>query len=234
MLYQFKTNLTGIHLGCEIKSKQSRTVFVRFSRNSISCVTVILTCLRKQTNVTSNKTITGKIWLQWFGRDLNSVTVNRHEIDAVVFEIKRRFGDDTVASVIVHYTDHHSCGQLTQKQIFFGDASIPGWHSKALDFHTSKRVFCSAVLQGFDMSKLYGGIGFYFANKQGHFFQRNFVICLVCFSMQAKKIVGTNQSQTYFDAVQQISILKEQIKMQFPHHIHFFAFCSQSFSFGIT
>ena len=125
MLYQFKIDLAQIHLGCEIKNKQNTTVFVLFSRNSISWVTIILTRLRKQTSVTSNKTINGKIWLQWFGRDLNSVTVNRHEIDAVVFEIKRRFRDDTVVSVIIHYTDHHSCEQLTQKQIFLVMLQFP-------------------------------------------------------------------------------------------------------------
>ena len=213
MLYQLKTDLARIHLSRKVKNKQSTTVLVLFSQNSVSCFAIVLTGFPKQMNITSNKMIIVKIRLQWFGGDLNSVAVNRHEIDVVVFEIKRRFGDDIVVSVIVDYTDHYSCGQLTQKQVFFGDALISCRHGKTLDFYTPERVFCSAVLQGFDVCKLYGRVGLYFANKQGHFLQRHFVLCLVCVSVQAKKIIGANQTQAHFDAVQQISILKEQIKM---------------------
>ena len=187
MLYQLKTDLARIHLRRKIKSKQSTTVLVLFSRNSVPCVAIVLTRLRKQTNITSNKTIVVKIRLQWFEGGLDSVAVNRHKIDVAVFEIKWRFGDDTVVSVVFDYTDYHSCGQLTQKQVFFGDDSISYWHGKTFDFHTPEWVFGSGVLQGFDVSKLYGRVGFYFNNKQGHFFQRHFVLCLVCVSVQAKR-----------------------------------------------
>ena len=127
--------------------------------------------------------------------------------------MERRFGDDPVVSVVAHHTDHHSSRQLPQKQVFLVDASISSQHGKALDFHTSERVFCSAVFQGFDMSKLYGRIGFYFAYKQGHFLQRHFVLYLVCVSVQAKKILGSNQTQAYFDSVQKVMILKSQINI---------------------
>ena len=170
VFYQLETDFTRIHLGCEIKSLlliQRTTVLVLFSRNIVACVAIILTGLRKQTEVTLNKAVVGKVRLQGFGRDLNTVTIKRHEIDAVVLEMERRFGDDPVVSVVVHHTDHRSSRQLPQKQVFLGDASISSRHSKALDFYTSERVFCSAVLQGFDMSKLYGWVGFYYlrANK---------------------------------------------------------------------
>ena len=106
VLYQFETDLARIHLRLEMKSKQGATVFVLFSRNSVPRVAILLTCLRKQTKITSNKTIVGKIQLQRFGGDLNSVTVNRHEIDVVVLEMKWKFGNDTVVSVVVHHIDH--------------------------------------------------------------------------------------------------------------------------------
>ena len=212
VFYQLETDFTRIYLGCEIKSKQRTTVLALFSRNIIACVAIILTGLRKQMEVTSNKAVVGKVRLQEFGRDLNNIMIKRHEIDAVVLEMERRFGDDPVVSVVVHHTDHRS-RQLPQKQVFLGDASISSRYGKDLDFHASHRVFCSAVLQGSDVSKLYSRVGFYFAYKQGHFFQRHFVLCLVCVFMQAKKILGLNQTQAYFDSVQQVTILKSQINM---------------------
>ena len=105
VLYQFETDFARIHLRREIESEQGTTVLVLFLRNSVPRVAIILTRLRKQTKITSNKTIVGKIRLQRFGRDLNSVPVNRHEIDVVVLEMKRRFGYDTVVCVVVHHTD---------------------------------------------------------------------------------------------------------------------------------
>ena len=147
VLYQFETDLARIHLRREIESEQGTTVLVLFSRNSVPRVAMILTRLRKQTKITSNKTIIGKIRLQLFGRDLNPVPVNRHEIDVVVFEMKRRFDYDTVVSVVVHHTDYQLSRYLTQEQVFFGDALIPCRHGKPLDFHTSKRIFCSGLLE---------------------------------------------------------------------------------------
>ena len=108
VLYQFETDLARIHLRRENESEQGTTVLVLFSRNSVPRVAIILTRLRKQTKITSNKTIVGEIRLQRFGRDLNSVPVNRHEIDVVVLEMKRRFGYDTVVCVVVHHTDYQS------------------------------------------------------------------------------------------------------------------------------
>ena len=108
MPYQFETDLARIHLRREIKNEQGTTVLVLFSRNSVPRVTIILTCLHKQMKITLNKMIVGKIRLQRFGRDLNSVPVNRHEIDVVVLEMKRRFGYDTVVCVVVHHTDYQS------------------------------------------------------------------------------------------------------------------------------
>ena len=217
-----------------MESKQGTTVLVLFLRNSVPRVAILLTCLRKQTKITSNKTIVGKVRLQCFGRDLNSVPVNRHEIDVVVLEIKRRFGNDTVVSIVIHHTDHQSSRQLPPKQVFFIDTLIPCRHSKTLDFHTLELIFCSAVLQGFDMSKLYGRVGFYLAYKQGHFLQRHFVLCLVCVSTQAKKILESNQTQAFFDSVQQVTILKGQVNMWFSLHIDFFAFGCQSFALCVA
>ena len=86
--------------------------------------------------------------------------VNRHEINVVVFQIKGRFGGDTVVSIVVNCTNHHPCGQFTQKQAFFGDGSIPSRHSKTFDFHALEWIFCSTTLQGFDMASCMAGLGF--------------------------------------------------------------------------
>ena len=125
MFNQLKTYLARIHLRRKIKSKQSTTVVVLFSRDSVPCVAIILTRLHKQMNITLNKTIVVKIRLKWFQKDLNSVAVNRHEIDAVVFEIKKGFGVDIAVCVVVDYTIHHLCGQLSQNKFFLVMVCFP-------------------------------------------------------------------------------------------------------------
>ena len=117
MFYQLETGFTGIRLGCEIETKQNITVLVLFARNTVVCVAIVLTCLRKQTKVTSNKEVVGKVRFQGFGRDLNTVTIKRHEIDAVMLEIERRFDNKPIVSVVVHHTDHHLNRKLPQKQV---------------------------------------------------------------------------------------------------------------------
>ena len=98
LFYQLETDFTRIHLRCEIKSKQCTTVLILFSRNTVVCVAII------QTKITSNKAVVDKVRLQGFGRDLNTITIKCHEIDAVVLKIEKRFGDDPVVMSTIPIT----------------------------------------------------------------------------------------------------------------------------------
>ena len=141
VFYQLKTDFTRIHLGCEIKSKQRTTIFVLFSRNIVACVAIVLTGLRKQTKVTSNIAVVGKVRLQGFGRHLNTVTIKRHEIDTVVLEMKRIFGDYPIVGVVIHHTDHVRVGNCPKNKFSLVMLRFPVGTVKLLTFTCGSGYF---------------------------------------------------------------------------------------------